>query len=158
MGLEIERKFLVNREIWSQVEKPDRTFYRQGYILNEKEKNIRVRVSHKQGFITIKGGSKGISRKEYEYEIPLEDAHELIANFAEALVEKTRYRVRHGGLLWEVDEFSGENEGLLMAEVELTSETEQVDIPDWVTEEVTGDERYYNSYLVRFPFKNWKTQ
>ena len=155
MGVEIERKFLVDRDKWHEQEKPAGILYRQGYILNEPLKNLRVRVSDKHGYITIKGGTKGISRSEYEYEIPVTDANELLEKFAEAVVEKTRFRVPYAGKIWEVDEFAGENQGLLLAEIELKSELEDVELPDWVSMEVSGDERYYNSYLVNKPFKFW---
>ncbi|HZG22955.1 MAG TPA: CYTH domain-containing protein [Chitinophagaceae bacterium] len=157
MGVEIERKFLVDRDKWHQQEKEAGTFYRQGYIVNETRKNVRIRVSDEQAYITLKGGTKGISRLEYEYEIPVTDGNELLENFADTVVEKTRYRVLYAGKVWEVDEFTGENEGLIMAEIELKNEAENVEFPSWLLEEVTGDERYYNSYLVNKPFKTWTT-
>ncbi|MDF2432113.1 MAG: adenylate cyclase [Mucilaginibacter sp.] len=155
MGIEIERKFLVDYEKWRRLEKPAGTHYRQGYILDDAKRTIRVRLAGDHGFITIKGISTGISRKEFEYEIPAKDATELIDNFAGSEVEKTRYRITYAGKLWEVDEFSGDNEGLLMAEIELKQEDEKFEKPDWINKEVSDDERFYNSNLSKNPFKNW---
>jgi adenylate cyclase len=155
MGVEIERKFLVDHEKWSKLAKPAGTHYRQGYLLNTNDKAIRVRTTDKQGFITFKGAATGISRKEFEYKIPIDEGTELLDIFAESEIEKTRFRIHFKGKLWEVDEFLGENEGLIMAEIELQSETEDFKLPDWITEEVSDDERYYNSYLSTHPFKSW---
>jgi len=155
MGVEIERKFLVDHEKWNQVVKPNGTHYRQGYLLNDNHRTIRVRVTDKQGFITLKGASSGISRKEYEYKIPVEDGVELLDGFAQSEVEKIRYRIDFAGKLWEVDEFLGDNAGLIMAEIELKQETDEFERPDWITDEVSDDDRYYNSYLSTHPYKNW---
>jgi CYTH domain-containing protein len=155
MGLEIERKFLVDHEKWKQVKKPKGTPYRQGYLLNDELRTIRVRVTDKKGYITLKGATSGISRKEFEYDIPLADGIELLDNFARSQVEKTRYRIRFKGKLWEVDEFSGENKGLILAEIELKEEKEEFDKPAWVTRDVSDDERYYNSSLSVKPFSKW---
>jgi adenylate cyclase len=155
MGLEIERKFLVDHEKWRQVVKPAGTHYRQGYLLNDDRRTIRVRVTDEQGFITLKGATTGITRKEYEYKIPVEDGNELLDGFARSEIEKIRYRIDFAGKLWEVDEFLGDNEGLIMAEIELENETEEFEKPGWVTMEVSDDERYYNSYLSTHPFKKW---
>ena len=155
MGVEIERKFLVDHEKWQQVIKPAGTHYRQGYLLNDAHRTIRVRVTDKQGYITLKGATTGITRKEYEYKIPVEDGIELLNGFSVSEVEKIRYRIEFAGKLWEVDEFSGDNEGLIMAEIELHNESEKFDRPAWVTHEVSDDERYYNSYLSVHPFKGW---
>ena len=155
MGLEIERKFLVDHEKWRQVIKPAGTHYRQGYLLNDDRRTIRVRVTDQQGFITLKGATTGITRKEYEYKIPIKDGNELLDGFALSEVEKIRYRIDFAGKLWEVDEFLGDNEGLIIAEIELKSETEEFEKPGWVTVEVSHDERYYNSYISTHPFKKW---
>jgi adenylate cyclase len=155
MGVEIERKFLVDHEKWRDVIKPAGTHYRQGYLLNDDERTIRVRVTDQQGFITLKGATTGITRKEYEYKIPVEDGNELLDGFALSELEKVRYRIDFAGKLWEVDEFLGDNEGLIMAEIELHDEKDEFEKPAWVTMEVSDDERYYNSNLSRHPFKKW---
>ncbi|GAA3980809.1 CYTH domain-containing protein [Mucilaginibacter dorajii] len=155
MGVEIERKFLVDHEQWSQTPKPIGTYFRQGYILSEENKTIRIRVTPDEGFITIKGSTQGISRLEFEYKIPAIDAEEMLNNFAISELEKRRYCVEIAGKVWEVDEFLGANKGLLVAEIELESEDEKFILPEWITTEVTGDERYYNSKLAVHPFKEW---
>lgn len=155
MGTEIERKFLVDKGKWESAEKPAGTLYRQGYILAEKYKTIRVRCVGNKGYITIKGQATGISRDEYEYEIPLNDANEMLEKFCGSVVEKKRYKVMHAGKLWEVDVFEGDNQGLFIAEIELKREDEKFEIPEWAGKEVTGDSRYYNAYLSQNPFKEW---
>jgi len=155
MGKEIERKFLINPAKWAELIKPAGKQLRQGYILGDPNKTIRVRVTADKGWLTIKGISTGATRLEYEYEIPLGDAVELLDNFAENELKKTRYENTFEGKLWEVDVFSGENEGLIVAEIELTSEDEKFELPDWVSEEVTHEKKYYNSNLTTYPFKNW---
>ncbi len=156
MGIEIERKFLVNQEIWNKLEKLDGEFYRQGYLLTDPTKTIRVRQTSEKGFLTIKGISVGASRAEFEYEIPREEAKELLDQFSVSELSKIRYKILFENKLWEVDEFLGENEGLMVAEIELESEDETFIIPKWIGEEVTGEEKYYNSNLTQLPFKNWK--
>jgi len=156
MGNEIERKFLVDHEKWRRVKKGKGTHYRQGYLINDEKRTFRVRVTDKHGYITLKGSTSGISRKEYEYKIPVEDGIELLDAFAESEVRKIRYKVKFAGNLWEVDEFSGDNEGLIMAEIELEHEDEEFDKPDWLAREVSDDDRYYNSNLSVHPFKKWK--
>jgi len=156
MGNEIERKFLVDHEKWRRVKKGKGTHYRQGYLINDEKRTFRVRVTDKQAYITLKGSTTGISRKEYEYKIPVEDGIELLDAFAESEVRKTRYKVKFAGNLWEVDEFSGDNEGLIMAEIELEHEDEEFEKPDWLVREVSDDDRYYNSNLSVHPFKRWK--
>lgn len=158
MGKEIERKYLVEKEKWEKVEKPKGVHYRQGYILNDPSKTVRIRLSDKGGFITIKGATKGRSRAEYEYEIPLKDAKELLDHFCEAELDKIRYRIKHKNHLWEVDEFLDDNEGLIIAEIELKNENEIFEIPEWINGEVTGEEKYYNANLVQNPYKNWRPQ
>lgn len=155
MAIEIERKFLVDYQQWQQLEKPEGTHYRQGYILSDDKKTIRVRITDKVGYITIKGKTQGISRSEYEYTIPLKDGEEMLDNFAISELEKVRYCIDFAGKTWEVDDFMGDNEGLLMAEIELDDEAETFELPPWITVEVTDDKRYYNSRLAVNPFKNW---
>jgi adenylate cyclase len=155
MGVEIERKFLVNHTLWQQAEKSEAVPYRQGYLLNSEQKTVRVRVAGSKGYITIKGPTEGFSRKEYEYEIPVAEATELLANFAENCIEKRRTRFPFAGKVWEVDEFGGANQGLIVAEIELHSEDEELQLPEWITEEVTGDKRYYNASLVTHPYSKW---
>ncbi|QOW10466.1 CYTH domain-containing protein [Kaistella flava (ex Peng et al. 2021)] len=156
MGVEIERKFLVNHDKWEQVEKPSGEFYRQGYLLTDPKKTIRVRQTSDKGFLTIKGISVGATRAEYEYEIPFEEAKELLDQFSVAELSKIRYKISIDNHIWEVDVFSGKNEGLIVAEIELKSEDETFEIPGWIDREVTGEEKYYNSNLVSEPFSNWK--
>jgi len=155
MGIEIERKFLVDHNKWRQLTKPVGTSYRQGYLANTGENTVRVRIAGSRGFITIKGLTKGISRKEFEYPIPVDDAAELLDDLAGPTVEKIRYRIDFEGHTWEVDEFSGDNEGLIIAEIELSDEAEAFKKPDWIADEVSSDERYYNSNLSKNPYKNW---
>ncbi|WP_207422952.1 CYTH domain-containing protein [Desertivirga brevis] len=156
MKFEIERKYLLNKDKWANFEKPRGEFYRQGYILKDPAKTVRVRLTDSNAYITIKGSVEGISRLEYEYEIPLADAIELLDNFCSSELSKTRYKIPFDGKIWEVDEFYGDNEGLILAEIELASEDEVYSLPDWITIDVTGDTRYYNSRLTDYPFKDWK--
>jgi adenylate cyclase len=154
MAKEIERKFLVKGDSWRSQGSGKR--YRQGYLSTVKERTVRVRAAGAQGFITVKGVNVGATRSEYEYEIPFADANEMLDRLCERpLIEKTRYRIPLGGLVWEVDEFEGENRGLITAEVELKSEAEAVSLPDWIGREVTDDPRYLNSNLVAHPFSKW---
>lgn len=155
MGVEIERKFLVDIKKWQQVAKPTATHLKQGYIINDKYKTIRVRIAGKQGYLTIKGSTSGISRKEYEYPIPIKDAMELLDDFAASWVEKNRYCINFAGKKWEVDEFLGDNEGLVMAEIELKHEESEFEVPAWITKEVSDDNRYFNSSLAVKPFSKW---
>lgn len=155
MGKEIERKFLVKYNEWGQVIKPEGLHYRQGYLLADTNKTIRVRVTSKKGFLTIKGLSVGATRPEYEYEISINDANELLDSFSISELTKIRYKIPYKNKTWEVDEFLGNNTGLIIAEIELKSEEESFDIPSWIDKEVTGDEKYYNSNLTIFPYRNW---
>ena len=155
MGLEIERKFLVNHAKWAATKKPKREFYRQGYILTDPNKTIRVRATDTKCFLTIKGKTEGATRAEFEYEIPKEEAIQLLDMFAVSDLTKYRYKVFFAEKLWEVDVFLGENEGLIVAEMELASEDETFDLPEWAAEEVTGVNKYYNSNLSTFPFNRW---
>ena len=154
MAQEIERKFLVKGDSWRHTARGER--YRQGYLSTVKERTVRVRTAGGQGFITVKGIIVGATRSEYEYGIPLADANEMLDRLCERpLIEKTRYRIQHDGLTWEVDEFEGENRGLITAEVELHDEHQAVSIPDWVGAEVSRDPRYFNANLVAHPFSKW---
>ena len=155
MGIEIERKFLVDLEKWNNLKKPVGEFYRQGYLLTDPTKTIRVRQTSEKGFLTIKGISVGASRSEFEYEIPREEAKELLDQFSVSELVKIRYKILFEDKLWEIDEFLGDNEGLMVAEIELQSEDETFSIPDWISEEVTAEEKYYNSNLTQNPYKNW---
>ena len=155
MGVEIERKFLVKTELWKNV-KPQKSFtIKQAYLSRDPEKTIRVRVAGEKGFITIKGPTKGISRKEFEYEIPGSDAEELISDFTKNVIEKIRHHVLYKNKLWEVDEFKGDNEGLIVAEIELDDENEKIALPEWIDKEISSDRRYANSNLIAQPFKTW---
>ncbi len=154
MAKEIERKFLMANDTWRGLAQGKR--YRQGYLSTVKERTVRVRTAGDKAYLTIKGISVGASRSEYEYEIPFADATEMLDQLCEhPLVEKTRYRIPYDGLVWEVDEFEGENRGLITAEVELTDEKEAVAIPEWIGKEVTGDPKYFNANLVAKPFTRW---
>lgn len=155
MGVEIERKFLVKKEQWAAEQPAKSQQLRQAYLSDDPDKTIRVRTADEKGFLTIKGRAKGISRQEFEYEIPLDEAHELINNFASAVVEKIRHYITYEGKLWEVDEFKGLNEGLMVAEIELVDEAEYFALPPWIALEVTDDPRYLNAKLARLPFQQW---
>ena len=152
MAIEIERKFLVNGTEWKAAEP---TYYCQGYLNRDKHRTVRVRVAGDIALLTVKGLTTGASRQEYEFEIPLEDAKAMMKLCDGPPVEKNRRVIEHGGLSWEVDEFLGDNEGLVVAEVELESESQTIDPPEWVGVEVTDDPRYFNSNLSATPFKNW---
>jgi adenylate cyclase len=156
MPQEIERKFLINHDKWEQVEKPIGDFYRQGYLLTDPNKTIRVRLTNTSAFLTIKGLSVGATRPEFEYEIPMQDAKELLDNFAISELSKVRYKINFKDKLWEVDEFLGNNLGLIVAEIELENENEAFEMPDWIGREVTGEQKYYNSNLTIVPFKDWE--
>ena len=154
MPFEIERKYLVVSDAWREQATGQR--YRQGYLSVDPRRSVRVRQVDEHGWLTIKGNTSGATRAEYEYEIPVNHAGELLDSLCiHPLIEKTRYRVHYHGLTWEIDEFSGDNAGLVIAEVELESEGQAIDLPDWIGEEVTGDPRYYNASLVNNPFSRW---
>jgi CYTH domain-containing protein len=155
MGVEIERKFLVDHNKWELLDKPDGNYLRQGYVVNDVNKVVRVRVTNQQAFITIKGAASGITRSEYEYGIPVKDGVELLDQFAAVCIEKTRYVIIFEGKAWEVDVFLGDNDGLIVAEIELGYEEEQFKLPYWIAGEVTGQEKYYNSNLSVHPFNRW---
>jgi len=151
---EIERKFLVVGDAWKKLGVG--TLYRQGYLSTHKDRSVRVRTAGDQAFLTIKGASVGISRREFEYQLPVAEANLILTELCEQpLIEKTRYRIDHNGVTWVVDEFHGDNSGLLLAEVELKDPRQPVDLPSWVDKEVSDDARYYNANLIKTPYKNW---
>lgn len=154
MGVEIERKFLVRGDAWKALAEP--VFFRQGYLSSHKERTVRVRIEGDRAVMTIKGKNVGATRGEWEYPIPVQDAVELLDGLCEQpLIEKYRRKIAIGGHVWEVDEFLGANAGLVVAEIELGSENEAFDQPEWIAAEVTDDARYYNSNLIRHPFLTW---
>ena len=154
MAIEIERKFLIRDATWRTPAAGAR--YRQGYLSTAPERTVRVRAVADVGYLTIKGATVGAARSEYEYPIPVEDAHAMLDSLClRPLIEKTRYLVEHEGLLWEIDEFEGENAGLVIAEVELESQDQAITLPGWAGDEVTDDPRYYNANLVANPYRNW---
>ena len=155
MGVEIERKFLLANNHW-RTENIQGILYRQGYLGREKERTVRIRVAGKNAYLTIKGISQGAQRLEFEYEIPLHDANEMMHTMCiKPLIEKYRYKIQHSGLIWEIDEFLGDNAGLILAEVELQHPEQNIILPDWIGTEVTGDPGYYNANLIKNPYKNW---
>lgn len=155
MAKEIERKFLVKNDGWRS--QATGTPYSQGYIATTRlGQTVRVRIAGNQGYLTLKGPTVGITRSEFEYVIPVDDAKEMLETMCDRpLIEKIRYRLPLGNLVWEIDEFSGENAGLIVAEVELISENQSIDKPDWLGKEVSGDSRYYNANLGRRPYSTW---
>ena len=154
MGKEIERKFLVKDDTFRSL--AEGTRYCQGYLNRAKERIVRVRTIGNRGFLTIKGIATGATRVEYEYEIPVKEAEAMLDDLCEKpIIEKNRYKIDFKGLVWEVDEFFGENMGLVLAEVELEREDQPYIKPDWIGEEVTGDPKYFNSNLSQHPYKNW---
>ena len=155
MAQEIERKFLVETDCWrtNATGLP----YKQGYIATTKTgQTVRVRIAGDRGYLTIKGPTQGITRSEFEYAIPVSDAQKMLETMCDRpLIEKIRYRLPIGELVWEIDEFAGENAGLIVAEVELTSKSQEIERPDWLGSEVSGDLRYYNASLVTNPYRDW---
>ena len=146
---EIERKFLVNKNALPSLVLLDQIIITQGYLLNTKEKTVRIRLSNKKAFITIKGATSGISRDEYEYQIPYDDAQNILSDFIDQTIDKTRYIIPFGNKNWELDVFHNNLEGLIIAEVELESENELIQIPEWCTEEVSQNPMYYNAQLIK---------
>lgn len=155
MGIETERKFLVDHEKWRMMDKPSGIHYRQGYMLNNKLQTIRIRVADTQAFLNLKSKETAMTRKEYEYEIPLTDGIEILNAFAKNEIEKIRYRILFAHKIWEIDEFLGNNVGLIVAEIELKNESEKFEMPDWIGTEVTRDGSYTNASLSVKPFCNW---
>lgn len=155
MPLEIERKFLVHHELWNSLEKPKPILIKQAYISTDKTKTIRLRLKNEKAFLTLKGETRGISRTEFEYEIPAKEAEEMIFLFCDKKIEKKRYEITHAEKLWEVDVFEGENLGLIVAEIELKSEAEELIKPYWIANEVSSEAKYYNANLLEMPFYKW---
>ena len=153
MPVEIERKFLVTGTEWRHA---NGIHFCQGYLSRGKGTTVRVRIAGERGYLTIKGVSKGTSRAEFEYEIPVEEARQLLKLCEGQLIQKVRYVVKHEGTTWEVDEFMGENAGLVVAEVELQTEDQQIARPAWLGQEVTQDTRYFNSSLSTKPYSVWR--
>lgn len=154
MGLEIERKFLVQKASFLSSIYGKNVI--QGFLLTKKEKSVRVRIAGGKATLTVKGETVGSVRQEFEYPIPIEDARELLVLCERPLVEKCRYEIPWGSLIWEVDVFHGENEGLIVAEIELPEVDCYLDLPEWIGEEVTNDPRYLNCNLIHHPYSEWK--
>lgn len=154
MAVEIERKFLITPGAWSPRDAGDHI--RQGYISVAPDRTVRVRTRGARGYLTVKGPTVGLSRPEFEYEIPVGDANEMLDRLCVAVLEKQRFLEPHAGHTWEIDVFLGSNDGLVVAEVEMDSEGEEVILPPWIAREVTGDYRYNNSHLARVPFTTWQ--
>lgn len=150
---EIERKFLVKKGKWNAGENGIRI--KQGYLLVEPERTVRIRIAGEKAFVTIKGKLQNISRPEFEYEIPVTDALQILKFCRPGIIEKTRFFEMVGGKTWEIDVFEGANSGLILAEIELTAEDEKFEFPVWAGKEVTADFRYYNSWLSLNPFSEW---
>lgn len=154
MAKEIERKFLVKGDAWRALAQG--THYRQGYLNSVKERTVRIRTINEKAFLTIKGPTIGVTRQEYEYEIPHADCVQMLEHLAEKpIIEKNRYKIPHEGLIWEIDEFLGVNAGLIVAEVELSDENQVFNKPEWIGEEISSDPRYFNSNLVKNPYTTW---
>jgi len=154
MAIEIERKFLVDEKLLPAA--GEKISMVQAYLQADPERTVRVRLTNESAFITIKGKLVGFSRKEYEYAIPADDARELIELAIYPPVEKVRHLIWFDGRKWEIDFFTGANQGLVLAELELSDEDEQVDLPPWIKTEVTGQVKYHNSYLSQHPYLEWK--
>ena len=153
MGTEIERKFLVKGAPWRNV---SGVRFSQGYLNRDKERTVRVRIAGDKAFLTVKGVTRGATRVEFEYGIPLTDAEQLLKLSDGPIIQKNRYVLVHDGHTWEVDEFLGDNAGLVLAEIELTSEDQSFSRPPWLGTEVTSDLRYYNSSLAGHPYREWR--
>ncbi len=155
MAFEIERKFLVKNNKWKENILSE-TVLKQGYIAHQPNATVRVRIAGDSAYLNIKSATTGISRAEFEYAIPLADAEAMLEKVAEQpFIHKSRYKVQWGGHVWDLDLFGGENAGLVMAEIELSSEDESFQLPPWAGEEVSADPRYYNANLVKHPFTQW---
>jgi adenylate cyclase len=155
VAAEIERKYLVDTAVWTP--RDEGTPYTQGYLSSAKERTVRVRREGDRAVLTVKGPTRGVTRAEYEYSIPLADAEAMLHDLCEQpLIEKVRHKEHHNDRTWEIDVFGGENAGLVVAEVELANENELIDVPPWAIHEVSDDPRYYNANLIANPFKNWR--
>lgn len=165
MGIEIERKYLVKQEEWRShlpellKKSPEiGAKYFQGYIPTNNETTVRLRIVGSQGYLTIKSKAQGYIRSEFEYSIPVEDAQQMLETLClKPLIEKIRYKINYGNLVWEVDDFLGENKGLIIAEVELENENQAIDIPPWIDREV-NEHKYFNSSLIKHPYSKWKNK
>lgn len=155
MALEIERKFLVDKALWDDVKKPEPKEIRQGYIFSNPQKAVRVRIASNKAFLTIKGSISATTRLEYEYEIPVDEAVQMLDTLSESEIAKKRYEIELEGKTWEVDVFEKLNQGLIVAEIELSSEEEEFAKPIWAREEVTKEKKYLNTNLAEFPFCQW---
>ena len=153
MGIEIERKFLIDIDKITNLGMG--TSIKQGYISNEINPTVRLRTRETKGYITVKGENTDISRPEFEYEIPIKDALEMMSLFCKTTLSKTRYEVLVGSHIWEIDIFHGDNDGLIIAELELKTDDEDFVMPDWVINEVSDETMYYNSNLIKKPFCSW---
>lgn len=156
MGIEIERKFLVKDDTWRHETIVSTEAYCQAYLSQYPHPTVRIRTEGSKAFITIKGKTEGLSRPEFEYEIPFEDAHEIQQLSLSPLVTKIRHKFLYEGYLWEVDEFYGENSGLIIAEVEIDHPQAALKLPPWIGKEISDDFRYSNSNLAVHPFKTWE--
>lgn len=155
MATEIERKFLVKDMSW-QAMADNGTQYSQGYLVGSEHASVRVRIQGDKAYLNIKSATLGITRQEFEYEIPVTEAKEMLDTLCEKpLIDKKRYLVKNANHVWEIDVFSGDNEGLVVAEIELKEKTETFEKPAWLGEEVSDDSRYYNVCLVKHPYKDW---
>ncbi|WP_035615869.1 CYTH domain-containing protein [Haloferula sp. BvORR071] len=154
MATEIERKFLVKSDAWREGGPPGEKIC-QGYLASDRQRAVRVRLKGTKAFLTVKGAGEGIARAEFEYPIPVADAQEMLALCLPSPVEKIRHERHCGSSLWEVDEFRGENAGLVVAEIELEAEDSDFERPDWLGEEVTHDPRYLNTSLAKHPWRKW---
>lgn len=155
MAVEIERKFLVRDTSWKDSVRRS-IVIKQGYLSTDPDRTVRIRIKGDQGVLTVKGRSSGVSRAEFEYEIPRADAEAMLALCDDVPIEKIRHEILVGSKLWELDVFEGENQGLVLAEIELADENEVFELPTWAEKEVSEDVRYYNSYLSKTPYATWK--
>tara|TARA_R110002049_G_scaffold296865_2_gene485321 strand:- start:1416 stop:1904 length:489 start_codon:yes stop_codon:yes gene_type:complete len=155
MALEIERKFLVKANSKPWLKDATASHIRQGYLCDDVRRSVRIRITNQEAFLTIKGQSNGMSRHEYEYAIPLDDAEKLLPMCVHSIIVKTRYTLGIDGLIWEIDEFQHDNKGLIIAEVELDHVEQKITLPEWITTEVTDDPRFYNLSLCQHPFSLW---
>ena len=154
MPIEIERKYLLRDNSWKGL--ADGVLYKQGYIFASNDKSVRIRIVGEKAYLTIKASKAGIVRDEFEYEIPLKDAHELLENHCNGkIIEKTRYKITYENMEWEIDEFHGQNQGLVIAEIELSDASQNIIKPVWIGEEVSNEMKYYNSNLIDYPFCEW---
>ncbi len=155
--MEIERKYLVNKILWQELRNPvNASFIQQAYISMDPKCSVRIRIVDNKALITIKGETQGISREEFEYSVPLREGMEIMKMAGSPVIMKSRYVIPFQGYNWEIDEFYGDNEGLIIAEVELKFADEQPEWPDWIDKEVTGDPRYFNLQLAINPLNGWQ--